>query len=318
MSIWLPRCEPRMRTSFFLAFERGRSETIDKVTHGEDDMTHPFSLSLVFLRIQLYHLAPWRLHHPLSLNPNLVINAEVLPSETNIVNLRQESRSVSQDVPHIPSPSSTVVSLRLAPFASAKLTIKLPSWSSRKAQRQSCSLPDAILSPHPHPNTSILASSPSGPLPSSSSSAPPPIPSSSSSAPQPIPSSSSSAPPPASPTPLRLYELAVLANTVHTAKPEYLLLSDNCYFYPGTIIKVLQERYNPDLKIETTGSEATDKRWPMLSWKGKGKELKAGDWHHFEIYAGEKVNTAPLIEKFEKDLADFKKPVRVLNVGSGQ
>jgi len=53
---------------------------------------------------------------------------------------------------------------------------------------------------------------------------------------------------------------------------------------------------------------------------GKGKELKAGDWHHIEIYAGEKtLNTAPLIEKFEKDLADFKKPVCFfLNIGSGQ
>jgi len=51
----------------------------------------------------------------------------------------------------------------------------------------------------------------------------------------------------------------------------------------------------------------------MLSWKGKGKELKVGNWNRIEIYAGEKVNTAPLIEKFEKDLADFKKPVRFLN-----
>jgi len=77
---------------------------------------------------------------------------------------------------------------------------------------------------------------------------------------------------------------------------------------------VLQERYTPELKVETTGSEVTDKRWTVLTrhgWKGKGKgkELKSGDWHHFEIYAGEKINTAPLIEKFEKDLADFKKPV---------
>jgi len=108
-----------------------------------------------------------------------------------------------------------------------------------------------------------------------------------------------------------------MANTIHTTKPEYPLLSHNCYFYAGTIIKVLEERYTPDVKVETTGSETTDRQW-LPSWKGKGKELKAGDWHRIEIYAGEKVNTAPLIEKFEKDLADFKKPVRFLNVGSGQ
>jgi len=69
----------------------------------------------------------------------------------------------------------------------------------------------------------------------------------------------------------------------------------------------------------TTGSEATDRRSRIPSWmKGKGKELKAGSWHHFEIYAGEEINTAPLIAKFEKDLAAFKKPVRFSNIGSGQ
>jgi len=72
---------------------------------------------------------------------------------------------------------------------------------------------------------------------------------------------------------------------------------------------VLQERYHLELKVETTRSEATDTRWWIPSSMGKGKELKAGDWHHIEIYAGEKVNMAPLIEKFEKDSADFKKPV---------
>jgi len=113
-----------------------------------------------------------------------------------------------------------------------------------------------------------------------------------------------------------------MANTIHTSKPEYLLLSNNCYFYAGTIIKVLQERYHPELKVETTGSEATDTRWwiPISSWirMRKGKELKAGDWHHIEIYAREEINTAPLITKFEKDLADFKKPVCFSNIGSGQ
>ena len=80
----------------------------------------------------------------------------------------------------------------------------------------------------------------------------------------------------------------------------------------GTIIKVLQEQYHPELEVVTTGSEATDRRSriPIPSWmKGKGKELKVGGWHHFEIYAGEEVNTAPLIVKFEEGLADFKKPV---------
>jgi hypothetical protein len=94
--------------------------------------------------------------------------------------------------------------------------------------------------------------------------------------------------------------------------PEYLLLSDNCYFYAGTIIKVLQERYMPRLEIETTGSRVVDEE-RGLGWKGKGKqkekELKAGTWHHIEIYAGEEVETAPLKKAFDKGLKKFMKPV---------
>jgi len=289
-------------TSFFLAFERGRGETIDKATHeeGDDDASTQAQSGLP------EDSAPVSGALGPPPEPN---HAEVLPpSKSNIV---PKKSSVSKFF-HIPPSSSTLASFDSS-LRRRHAEDKVTFLESGKHEGKH-TLFRTLSFPTPAPTLPSSSSSPSRPLPSSSTSAPPPI-----------PSSSSSAPPPASPTPLRLYELAVLANTIHTMKPEYLLLSDNCYFYAGTIIKVLQERYTPELKVETTGSEATDKRWTALTrhgWKGKGKgkgkELKSGDWHHFEIYAGEKINTAPLIEKFEKDLADFKKPVRFLNVGSGQ
>lgn len=34
------------------------------------------------------------------------------------------------------------------------------------------------------------------------------------------------------------------------------------------------------------------RQWQIVIWKGEGKARKVGSWHHIEIYAGEKVNTA--------------------------
>jgi hypothetical protein len=286
--------------TFFLAFERGRNETIDKVTHGEDDID---------TSIQPQPGSPG--------DSAISLGALALPPP--------ESGSPSHNQPEVLPPSSSETTSTSAPESSSFLKMSsapsssptVASFNSLVREREADDKVTFLDAPGKHKGNHVLFRTLSFDIPSRL----PPVPTfpSSPSLPfAPLPSSSSPAPPPASPTPLRLYELAVLADTIHTVKPEYLMLSDNWYLYAGTIIKVLQERYTPELKVETTGSEATDKRWPMLSWKGKGKrkELKAGDWHHFEIYAGEKVNTAPLIEKFENDLADFKKPVRFLNVGS--
>ena len=40
--------------------------------------------------------------------------------------------------------------------------------------------------------------------------------------------------------------------------------SDNCFYYAGTIVKVLQVKYNPSVVMETTESHEVDKargRW---------------------------------------------------------
>ena len=86
-------------------------------------------------------------------------------------------------------------------------------------------------------------------------------------------------------------------------------------------MKVLQEWCNFMLAVKTTGSPIMDEeRGLVQKWKGKQKEkeLEAGTWDGFEIYTGEKVDTAPLNEDFDKGLENFKKPVCFLDVGSGQ
>jgi hypothetical protein len=41
-----------------------------------------------------------------------------------------------------------------------------------------------------------------------------------------------------------LYELAVLAFAVHEANTSYLLVSNNCYHFAGTITKLLEMEHN--------------------------------------------------------------------------
>ena len=151
---------------------------------------------------------------------------------------------------------------------------------------------------------------PSAPLPASE----PASSSSPLSAPLPVPEPSESS----STSCLPLYELAILANTLHNIRNDYLLFSDNCYFFAGTIIKVLQEVYNPEVVVETTGSRVLDKE-QMLKTKGKKKKTKqqAGTWNRVEVYAGEKVDTTLLKEEFKECLSDFKKPVcaQLLDIG---
>jgi hypothetical protein len=58
-------------------------------------------------------------------------------------------------------------------------------------------------------------------------------------------------------TPLYLYQLAFLALTVHDANKSYLLITNNCYHYTGTIIKVLEGAYN----LSNTADGAAAGKW---------------------------------------------------------
>jgi len=139
---------------------------------------------------------------------------------------------------------------------------------------------------------------------------PPHEPSSSLPASPPISVPTSSSPPPIC---LPLYELAVLANTIHDMRENYLLFSDNCFWYAGTIIRVLQAFYHPVLPPAKTPQP--DRKvivLPNLRMKGREIEAdgrKAGLWNGIELYAGEKIDLNPLIEEFNKALKIFREPV---------
>jgi hypothetical protein len=85
--------------------------------------------------------------------------------------------------------------------------------------------------------------------------------------------------------PLYLYELALLGVIVHEENTSYLLMSNNCYHFAGTIIKVLEEEYN----VVNTADGAC-----------------GGKWCGFVIYPGNKEgNSSSLGEKFREGVKNF-------------
>lgn len=82
--------------------------------------------------------------------------------------------------------------------------------------------------------------------------------------------------------PFFLYELAILAVIVHEENTSYLLMSNNCYHYAGTIMKVLEEQYDT---VNTADGAA------------------AGKWCGLVLYPG--GNTSSLLEKFREGIKNF-------------
>jgi len=102
-----------------------------------------------------------------------------------------------------------------------------------------------------------------------------------------------------------LYEIALLGSTLHQMRRYYLLFSDNCYYYAGTIIKTLEDKYKPALAVETTGSADLDEQLQL----NKMKKNRAGKWYGIPVYDKEDVNTEPVIAQFEQNLGNFRKSV---------
>ena len=75
--------------------------------------------------------------------------------------------------------------------------------------------------------------------------------------------------------PFFLYELTVLAMVVHDQNTSYFLMTNNCYHYAGTIVKVLEQKYN----IVNTAD-------------GAG----AGKWCGLPIYPGKKDGGSSILE----------------------
>ena len=87
-----------------------------------------------------------------------------------------------------------------------------------------------------------------------------------------------------------LYELAVLALVVHEVNKSYLLVSNNYYHFAGTLMKMLEEKYDT---VDTT--------------QGAG----AGKWCGVLIY--KKGNISSLLENFEAAINKFVSFVFVLS-----
>ena len=83
---------------------------------------------------------------------------------------------------------------------------------------------------------------------------------------------------------LQLYELAVLGDFVHKGNTSYMLFSNNCYHYAGTITKVLGTVYGI--------SDSTD---------GAG----AGKWCGIPIHSIERSKVESLVEGYRKHLEVF-------------
>jgi hypothetical protein len=85
--------------------------------------------------------------------------------------------------------------------------------------------------------------------------------------------------------PLFLYELAILAVIVHEMNTSYLIMTNNCYHYAGTIMNVLEQVYDT-MKTAESGD--------------------AGKWCGLALYPGKKGgNTSSLFEKFREEIGKF-------------
>jgi len=52
-----------------------------------------------------------------------------------------------------------------------------------------------------------------------------------------------------------LPDLALLAEIVHNAHPKYLLFSNNCYYFAGTMIMVLARRYLGHISMDSAAGK---------------------------------------------------------------
>ena len=77
--------------------------------------------------------------------------------------------------------------------------------------------------------------------------------------------------------PLYLYQLALLALTLHGIHQSYLLTTNNCYHFAGSIVKVLEQEF----EIQNTV-----------------KDSKAGKWYNLDIVSLKEWNIASIREKY--------------------
>lgn len=84
--------------------------------------------------------------------------------------------------------------------------------------------------------------------------------------------------------PLYLYQLALLALTLHGIHESYLLATSNCYHFAGSIVKVLEQEF----EIQNTV-----------------KNSKAGKWYNLDIVSMKEWNIASIRERYKANVMAF-------------
>jgi hypothetical protein len=96
--------------------------------------------------------------------------------------------------------------------------------------------------------------------------------------------------------PLYLYNLATLAVTLHKSELSYELLSNNCYWFAGVLIKVLESCFQ--IKFE----------------HAKPPQPKPGGWKTITICKPSKEEVEKVIDEFNKSVKSFEEKVN-LSIG---
>jgi hypothetical protein len=96
--------------------------------------------------------------------------------------------------------------------------------------------------------------------------------------------------------PLHLYKLATLVVTLHECKLSYDLLSNNCYWFAGLLIKVLENCFQVEFK------------------PAKPPQPKPGWWKDFKIYKPREGEVEKVSDDFNKSVKSFEEKV---NLGFG-
>ena len=112
---------------------------------------------------------------------------------------------------------------------------------------------------------------------------------------------------------LRLYELALLAFTIHESNGMYTALKANCYFYAGVLMNVLRDHFRWR-ELHVAGSEAVEQA--NIQLRKKLSKDKAGTVCAGLNLAGNSDETAGIMVRYEETTKDFFKAVSVFILSS--
>ncbi|KJA24373.1 hypothetical protein HYPSUDRAFT_526130 [Hypholoma sublateritium FD-334 SS-4] len=105
--------------------------------------------------------------------------------------------------------------------------------------------------------------------------------------------------------PLHLYQLALLACTIHDSSDVYDMLKSNCYFYAGIFVKVLEKVFTWGA-LHTTGSPAVEGANSLVR-KKSGKDKAGTTWLGINLAGNDE--TLRIIAQFDETTDNFMKAI---------